>query len=450
MSRSGMALVEHLGGDKRDPGQGIKALIVGAGNAGELLAREIGRAPELSYEVVGFVDDDPRKIGRRIHGFEVLGSIDQLALICRDNSVSEVLIAIPSASREQIRRIADTCKLGSVTFRSVPGIKELLQGKATIAQLNKVDPEVLIGRDVVRLDHELLERELRGKRIMVTGAGGSIGSALCRELAALEPELLVLFERAESSLYFAELKLRLQHPGLGVVPVLGDILDREKLDRTIEKYRPQIIYHAAAYKHVPLMEAHPVDAITNNVIGTKTVAEAGIEGGVEKFVFISSDKAVNPVGIMGMTKRVGECLLQSLNGGPTTFVAVRFGNVLGSDGSVFPLFEWQIEKGGPVTVTDADATRFFMLPSEAAQLVLQAGAMGKGGEIYLLEMGDPIRIMDLAENMIRLHGLEPGRDVPIETIGLRPGERLRETLFTQAEELLASGHEKILRVRNGR
>ena len=426
-----------------------RTVIIGAGNAGEILAREIERKEELGYTVVGFVDDDPRKQAGLIEGVRILGTIEQIPEICRDHKIDEILIAIPSATRQERILIARACRLSQVEFRTVPQLTELLMGSASIAQLDKMSPETLIGRDAVQLDRALLEQELRGKRILVTGAGGSIGSALCQELAALDPEALILFERAESSLFFAEFKLRMRHPDLNVVPILGDILNRDRVEQVIREYRPEIVYHTAAYKHVPITEDHPLEAITNNVFGTEILARAAIQGNVAKFVSISTDKAVNPVGVMGITKRIGECILMEMDNPTTTFVVVRFGNVLGSDGSVIPLFQMQIENGGPVTVTDPEATRFFMLPSEAAQLVLQAGAMGEGREIYFLNMGEPIRIMDLAENMIRLSGYEPGVDMPIELVGLRPGERLHETLCTQAEMLSMSTHEKIFRVRNG-
>jgi FlaA1/EpsC-like NDP-sugar epimerase len=431
-------------------GQGKRAFIIGAGDAGEMLLREMDRSLTLNYEVVGFIDDDPRKQGRRIHGIEVVGTVEELPALCWAKGVQELLIAIPSATPEQKRRILEGCRKSGVPFKSVPALSELLQGKARIGQLQEVRPEDLLGREPIRLDLDRLRDELQGRRILVTGAGGSIGSELCRQLAAFEPELLVLFERAESSLYFVQLELQSRHRNLQVVPVVGDILDRRKVEEVITAYAPEVIYHAAAYKHVPLMEAHPLEAIENNVFGTETVARAAMRGGVKKFVLISTDKAVRPVGVMGMTKRVAECLLLSLDGGPTTFVAVRFGNVLGSDGSVLPLFRWQIAQGGPLTVTDPEATRYFMLLSEAAQLVLQAGAMGKGGEIFFLDMGEPIRILDLAENLIRLFGLEPGRDIPIQIIGLRPGERLREELVQEQEDLLPTEHDKVWMARNHR
>jgi len=302
----------------------------------------------------------------------------------------------------------------------------------------------------VRLDFEMLRKEIYGKRILVTGAAGSIGSELCRQLAGFGPENIVLFDRAESGLYFVQHEIKSSYPELCIVPVVGDILNRLQVEEVIRDYAPEIIYHAAAYKHVPLMEEQPFEAIRNNVMGTEILALAAGRASVRKFVLISTDKAVNPMGIMGMTKRMAEGVIQVSNGGSTSFVAVRFGNVLGSDGSVLPLFKWQIAKGGPVTVTDPEARRYFMLISEAAQLVLQAGAMGKGGETFFLDMGEPVRIGDLAENLIRLSGLEPIKEIAIEVIGLRPGERLDESLVMDGEELLPTKHEKVFMVQNHR
>jgi len=420
-----------------------RALIVGAGDAAEMLIRDLGKNITLDYEVVGFVDDDAQKQRTEIHGIEVLGTIDQLARLCQDKGINEVLIAIPSATPEQRRRIIELCRASSVPFKTVPGINELFQGRARISQLQEVTPDDLLSREAVRLDVAKLRQEVQAKRILVTGAAGSIGSELCRQLAALEPEILLLFDRAESGLYFIHMELKCARPLLNVVPIVGDILDSRTVQEVIRNYAPDLLYHAAAYKHVPLMEAHPLDAIQNNVFGTETVASAAREGNAKKFIFISTDKAVKPVGVMGMTKRVAEVLLQALNGGPTTFVIVRFGNVLGSDGSVLPLFKWQIAQGGPVTVTDAEASRYFMLLSEAAQLVLQAGAMGKGGEVFFLDMGEPVRILDLAHNLVRLSGLDPQKDIQIELTGLRPGERLSEELVTEAEDLYPTEHEKV-------
>ena len=330
----------------------------------------------------------------------------------------------------------------------MPPLSELLRGRAQIGQLQEVRPEDLLGRQEIRLDFDQIRQQINRRRVLITGAGGSIGLQLSRQLATFEPEMLVMFDRAESGLYFAELELRRQHKDLRFVSVVGDILDRQKVEETLDAYSPDVVYHAAAYKHVPLMEDHPLEAIENNVFGTEILARAALERKVKKFVLISTDKAVNPVAIMGMTKRLAECLLFSLNGASTAFVTVRFGNVLGTDGSVLPIFHWQMSRGGPVTVTDPDASRYFMLPSEAAQLVLQAGTMGKGGEVFFLDMGEPIRIADLAENLIRLAGMEPGRDIRVEVTGLRPGERLREELVLKNEELMPTAHEKVFMVRN--
>ncbi|MBI2360938.1 MAG: polysaccharide biosynthesis protein [Deltaproteobacteria bacterium] len=433
---------------RRRPDDAAPALIVGAGDAGEMLIREMDRSDRLGYKVVGFVDDDPEKQGRRIHGVKVVGSIDQLPDLCHSLGVQELLIAIPSARREEQQRILGYCRKSGVAFKSVPALDELLLGRAMIGQLRDVRPEELLGRAPVSLDFERLRRDLEGKRIMVTGAGGSIGSELCRQLATFEPETLILFERAENSLYFVDLELRRLYPHLRVISIVGDVLNRRQVDEVLQSYAPDLLYHAAAFKHVPLMEENPLEAIQNNVFGTEIVALASREAGLKKLVFISTDKAVRPVGVMGMTKRVAECLLLSLNGGPTTFVAVRFGNVLGSDGSVLKVFQQQIARGGPVTVTDPEATRYFMLLTEAVQLVLRAGAMGHGGEVFLLNMGEPVRILDLARNLIRLSGLEPGRNIPVEVLGLRPGERLREELILDQEELLPSADDKVFIVQD--
>lgn len=420
-----------------------RAVIVGAGDAGEMLIRDLGKNMTVNYEVVGFVDDDPRKQQMEIHGIEVLGPIDQLPQVCRDHGVEEVLIAVPSATQIQRRRIFAICRESRVPFKTVPAINELFRGKARISQLQEVRPEDLLGRQALQLDVERLREEIQGKRILVTGAAGSIGSELCRQLSVFEPELLLLFDRAESALYFMDLELRREYPSLKIIPVVGDILERTRVQEVVDTYNPDLVYHAAAYKHVPLMEAHPLEAIQNNIFGTETVALVAQQGKVKKFVFISTDKAVKPVGVMGMTKRIAEGVLQACNDGRTIFVAVRFGNVLGSDGSVLPLFRWQIAQGGPVTVTDAEATRYFMLLSEAVQLVLQTGAMGRGGEVFFLDMGEPVRILDLAHNLVRLSGFEPGDEIQIELTGLRPGERLSEELILEGETLRPTAHEKV-------
>lgn len=425
-----------------------RALIVGAGNAGEALMRDIDRHPVARYYVVGFLDDNRKKHGRIIHGVPVLGGVDQLPEIAGRHGVEELLLAVPSATPEERARMLDYCRQSRLPFKTVPALQELMQGKAQIDQLEELGPEALLAREPVELDNALLDRELRGATVLVTGAAGSIGSELCRQLCAFAPARVVLVDQSESTLYFLDLELRRDFPEIEFVPIVGDILARGTIERIFRRNRPDIVYHAAAYKHVPLMESNPCEAVRNNIFGTETVANAAREAGARKFVLVSSDKAVAPAGVMGRSKRIAECLTQALNGGGTRFVSVRFGNVLGSVGSVLPLFKQQIEHGGPVTITNPYATRYFMLIAEAAQLVLQAGAMGKGGEIFFLDMGEPVRIMDLAENMIRLAGLEPGRDIEVETIGLRPGERLTEELVKDKESLQPSSHDKVLVVRS--
>lgn len=420
-----------------------RVLIVGAGDAGEMLLREINHSFSLDYDVVGFVDDDPRKAMARIHGEVVQGKTTDLQELCNSLNISELLLAVPSVGGHERQRIIRECLKTDLPVKTVPSLSDLTGGAARIGNLQGVRPEDLLVREPVRVDIDRLLTEISGKRVMVTGAAGSIGSELARQVAILAPELIILYERNESPLYFTDIDLKNRHPNLKTIPIVGDILDQPKLNEVIQSFRPDVIFHAAAYKHVPLMEAQPLEAIQNNIFGTEMVARLAIEGGVRKFVNISTDKAVRPVGIMGKTKRVAEDLLVTLNREATTFVSVRFGNVLGSAGSVVPLFQMQIAQGGPITITDPEATRYFMLIAEAAQLVLQAGAMGKGGEVFFLNMGDPIHIGDLADNMIRLSGLKPGRDVTVETIGLRPGERLNEELVRESEELLLSAHEKI-------
>jgi FlaA1/EpsC-like NDP-sugar epimerase len=426
---------------------GRRALVVGAGDAGDSLIREIGRDRHGRYRIVGLVDDDPGKQGMRLHGIPVFGTPEDLPGLARQYKVQEILIAMPSATREQWLRVMRYCRACALPFKSVPPLRDLLAGKAGIGQLQEVRPEDVLGRERVHLDDAQLRQNLCGKRVVVTGAAGSIGSELCRQLAALSPEELVLIDRAENNLYFVHLELVRTFPQLTIVPVVGDISDGCKIEEVIRHHRPHALYHAAAYKHVPLMEADPLEAVKNNVFGTDVVAAAALAGGVEKFVLISTDKAVRPVGVMGMTKRLAEGLVRYYGDGDRDFVAVRFGNVLGSDGSVLPLFRWQIASGGPVTITEPEASRYFMLISEAAQLVLQAGALGRGGEVFFLDMGEPVRILDLAETVIRQSGLEPHQDIAVEFVGLRPGERLREELVLDDETLSPTAHARVLRVR---
>jgi FlaA1/EpsC-like NDP-sugar epimerase len=385
--------------------------------------------------------------GRRLHGVCVLGGVDAIPTLCESKGIAEVLIASVNGSAGDRRLIASRCREAGVQLRSVPALPELLQGRAGIGQLRLVNDEELLGRSAIGTNVERLREELAGRRVLVTGAAGSIGSELARQIASFDPEVLVLYDRAESDLYVTYVELRERFGDVKIEAVVGDILDKPRIKQVMDDYSPQLVYHAAAYKHVPLMEAHPIEAIKNNVVGTEIVARAAIDAGVSEFVLISTDKAVRPVGIMGMTKRAAEFVIRSLAGRGTTFVAVRFGNVLGSNGSVLPLFQKQIASGSAVTVTDPDALRYFMLTSEAVELVLTAGALGRDGEVYVLHTGEPVRIGDLAENYIRLAGFEPEVEVPIRVTGLRPGERLREELWVEDELVVSGPHEKIKVVR---
>ena len=425
-----------------------KVLIIGAGDVGEMILRSIRREKEIPYEVVGFLDDDHEKKGLHIHGVEVLGKTSDLEPVIKTKGVKEVIIAIQNISGKKIREITEQCQTIGVFCKTVPGVAGILRGSISISQVRPVRVEDLLKREPVQLDIEMIEHFISGKRIMVTGAGGSIGSELCRQIMGFDPRQLILFERGENDLYEIEVDLREQfHDSKVLVPVIGDILDEYKIDHVLQEYTPEVVFHAAAYKHVPIMEAHPLDAVKNNIVGTWNMASKSCERGVQRFVCISTDKAVKPASIMGATKRTAEMICQGFNQeGATRFVAVRFGNVLESNGSVIPYFRRQIAHGGPVTVTHPEVTRYFMTIPEAAQLVLQAGAMGKGGEIYLLDMGDPIKILDLATDLISLSGLVLGEDIDIKFIGLRPGEKLHEALITEKESLISTQHPKISEV----
>jgi FlaA1/EpsC-like NDP-sugar epimerase len=422
-----------------------RALVVGAGDAADMLMREIGRNPGLPYNVIGFVDDDPAKQGRRIHGRKVLGDIDGLPELCRTHSVHELLIAIPSATGEQMRRIIRICRSARVEFKTVPGVGEMIENGGMLSKVRRVQVSDLLRREPVRIDRTEIEGFIRGKRVLVTGAGGSIGSELCRQLAGFEPETLVLLDKAENSLFFVEMELRQRYPKLSISPVVGDVTDKSRMAGVFQEHKPQIVFHAAAHKHVPLMELNKAEAVKNNVLGTKVVADAAWRNRVEDFVMISTDKAVRPSSVMGATKRLAEMYVQSLNANiQTRFMTVRFGNVLGSDGSVLQVFQKQIEAGWPVTITHPDMKRYFMTIPEASQLVLQAATLGQGGEIFVLDMGEPVKIVDLARDLIVLSGLEPEKDIPIEFIGPRPGEKLFEELLNPETRVLPTAHEKIM------
>lgn len=419
-------------------------LILGAGNAAENAVREILRMPVLQYRIVGFLDDDPAKQGARIHGIEVIGTIDNVKEICAEQKVDEILIAMPSASRQQIRRVVDLCKNTNLRFKTLPAMADLIAGKATVSQIRDVDINDLLGRAPVRLDEDVIGAFLKDRTVMVTGAGGSIGSEMCRQIARFAPQRMLLVEKSENFLFEVERELRGAFPELDFVPLIADITDEGRMNSLFARERPSAVFHAAAHKHVPMMEYNPGEAIKNNVRGTQVIADAAARSGCEKFVMISTDKAVNPTSVMGASKRIAEMYIQGLNErSQTHFVTVRFGNVLGSSGSVVPIFKQQIARGGPVTVTHPDMVRFFMTIPEAAQLVLQAASMGRGGEIFVLDMGEPVKIVDLARDLITLSGLKPGEDIEIVFSGIRPGEKLYEELSTEGEDISQTAHPKI-------
>jgi FlaA1/EpsC-like NDP-sugar epimerase len=424
--------------------EGPRTLIVGAGEAGSLLLKEVCRQPHAAYNIIGFVDDDPEKKGMKLHGVPVLGAAKQLKSLIVANGIEDVIIAMPSADGKTIRGIVDSCKNANVTFKTLPSIGELIDGTLTVSQIKNVEIEDLLGREPVVLDKELIGQYLTGRRVLVSGAGGSIGSEICRQVALFNPAKLILLDQAETPLYEIEKELAGRFPEVRILPMVADVRDREKIMLAFEEFMPEVVFHAAAYKHVPMMEYNPAQAVLNNVFGSCNIADAAHEFKVRNLVMISTDKAVNPTNVMGATKRAAEIYIQALSrGSKTKFTTVRFGNVLGSNGSVIPLFKEQIAKGGPVTVTDKRIIRYFMTIPEATQLVLQAGSMGNGSEILVLDMGDPVRIIDLAEELIRLSGLTPYEDIDIVVTGLRPGEKLYEELLLDGEGILPTAHKKI-------
>jgi len=432
---------------KEKSGDIKKLIIIGAGDGGEKIYREIRANAGLRYRVVGFLDDNPAKVGKKIHGVPVLGRINEIVKAAGQVKADEALIAVPSASGAQMREIVQHCKDGGIEFKTIPGYGELINGRVSINSIREVAYRDLLGREIINLEEEKIGAYLEDQNVLVTGAGGSIGSELCRQICRFKPAKIILFERAESPLYAIELELKQNFRNVDIVPVLADIQDKNQLNKAFERHQPSIVFHAAAYKHVPMLEIHPWKAIDNNVIGTKNLMEVSTANRVARFVFVSTDKAVRPANVMGASKRLAETMIQSQSGcglSQTNFMIVRFGNVVGSVGSVVPLFKKQILKGGPVTVTHPDVTRFFMTIPEACQLILQAGAMGNGGEIFLLDMGTPIKIADMARDLIRLSGFEPDVDIAIEYVGLRPGEKLYEELITDGEDIVPTRHEKIM------
>ena len=427
--------------------KGKRLIIIGAGDCGEKISREIHDNPNLGYSIIGFIDDDPIKSRRQIHGIPVLGNRNEIKYYAEQFGAQELLIAMPSISSKDMRNIVKICDESGIPFKTVPGMGELINGKVTIKAIRDVSYKDLLGRAPVKLDAEQIGAYLKGKRVLITGAGGSIGSELCRQVCRFSPSSLVLFERAESPLYEIELELKDNFQDIEIIPKLADITDMRKLDIIFEKTKPEVVFHAAAYKHVPMLEHNPWEAIGNNILGTRNVITAANKYNVERFVLVSTDKAVRPANVMGASKRVAELMVQAQNAcgvSNTKYITVRFGNVVGSVGSVIPLFKKQIEKGGPVTVTHPEITRFFMTIPEASQLILQAGSMGNGGEIYILDMGVPIKIADMAGDLIRLSGFEPYEDIDIKFIGLRPGEKLYEELITEGEGIVNTSHEKIM------
>jgi len=422
-----------------------RLLIVGAGDAGEALLREIGRERIAQYDVVGFIDDDPVKQGTNIHGISVLGTVEQLPKICEDHNIEEIAIAMPQATHHQRRRVVQVFDKGTkIRFRTVPSITDIASGKLRVSQIRDVDINDLLGREAVELDLDLIEAFLKDKTILVTGAGGSIGSEMCRQVCNFNPKLLLLAEMAENPLFYIERELRMQFPGISIKTVVCNITDKIRVEGIFETYKPQVVIHAAAHKHVPLMELNSGEAIKNNIVGTQTVSDAANNYGTTNFVMISTDKAVNPTSIMGSSKRIAEMYIQDLSRTSRThFVTVRFGNVLDSDGSVVPIFKKQIAEGGPVTVTHPGMKRYFMTIPEASQLVLQAATMGKGGEIFVLDMGEPVKIIDLARDIITLSGFKPGEDIEITFTNPRPGEKLFEELSIEGEDMQHTRHRKI-------
>ena len=421
-----------------------KVLIIGAGSGGALVSNEYKKFPQLKRKVVAFIDDDRQKLGTYVNGVKVYGNREDIIRVAKEKKVDEIIIAIASIKDQVLKELIEKCTEAKIAVKIMPGVAEMIDGKFSINKIRDIDVEDLLGRETIKLDHDGIADYLEGKTVLVTGGGGSIGSELCRQISKFKPKQLIIFDIYENNAYDIQNELKRTYPDLNLVTLIGSVRDRQRLRQIYTRYNPNVVFHAAAHKHVPLMEISPEEAIKNNVVGTFNTAEFANSYGVEKFVLISTDKAVNPTNIMGATKRMCEMIVQAFNKvSDTEFVAVRFGNVLGSNGSVIPLFKKQIAAGGPVTLTHKDITRYFMTIPEASQLVLQAGAYAEGGEIFVLDMGKPVKIYDLAENLIKLSGYEPHRDIKIEVTGLRPGEKLYEELLMNEEGLTETKHEKI-------
>lgn len=422
----------------------IRVLIIGAGDAAAMIAREINQRYYQTKTLVGFIDDDPYKQQMMMYGGTVIGTRNDIMTVVQQHGVTEIIVAMPSVKGTVMRDIMNTCKQTACAVKTLPGLYELIDGQVTIQQLRNIDIEDLLGRDPVQLDLTEITSYIQGKVVLVTGAGGSIGSELSRQIAKLQPRQLLLLGKGENSIYDIDAELRAKYPNHDMIPLIADVRDKDRINSIFEQYRPQVVFHAAAHKHVPLMEVQPVEAVGNNIFGTKNVAEAADRFHTDIFIMVSTDKAVNPTSVMGATKRAAELIVQHMNTiSSTKYAAVRFGNVLGSRGSVVPLFKKQIAAGGPLTITHPDMVRYFMTIPEACQLVLQAGSQANGGEVFVLDMGEPVKILEMAVDLIRLSGLVPYKDISIKFTGLRPGEKLFEELLTAEEGTRATRHEKI-------
>lgn len=425
-----------------------RVLIIGAGQAGEKILREIMDNYNLHYNVVGFIDDDAGKQGRTIHGIPVLGDVENLAAVIKQEDIQQILIAVPSAKGDQIRRIVEACQQSNTSYKILPGIGDLIDGRVSVKLLRDISYEDLLGRSPVHLDTKGIRDYLDGKTILVTGSGGSIGSELCRQIMKYQPASIILVDSSEANLFNIQMEMQNEYYCRHCEAVLGRVQNVSLMDSVFKKYKPEVVFHAAAYKHVPMMEKNPWQAVYNNIVGSRVVMELAVKYHVDRFVLVSTDKAVRPTNVMGASKRVTELIMQCQQGNGTRFMAVRFGNVVGSSGSVIPFFRRQIEHGGPVTVTHPEVNRFFMTIPEASQMILQAGTMGEGGEVFILRMGTPVKIVDMARDLIRLSGKEPDVDIKIVFTGLREGEKLYEELITVGEDILPTAHEKVMVLRS--
>jgi FlaA1/EpsC-like NDP-sugar epimerase len=423
-------------------------LIIGAGATGEKILREILENYQLQYRVIGFIDDDPEKQGRSIHGIRVIGNVEKIEQILKKEDVQEILIAMPSARGDQIRRVVEACKDSNVSYKTLPGMGELIDGRVSVKVLRDISYEDLLGRPPVNLNIPSIRNYLDGKTVLITGCGGSIGSELCRQVIRFQPRSIILLDASETNLFNIQMEMQNERYFRNCETVLGHVQDKNLMNDIFKKYKPQVVFHAAAYKHVPMQEKNPWEAVFNNIIGSRVTMDMSIKHHVERFVLVSTDKAVRPTNVMGASKRVTELIMQSAQGNDTRLMAVRFGNVVGSSGSVIPVFRRQIERGGPVTVTHPEVNRYFMTIPEAAQMILQAGAMGEGGEVFILRMGTPVKIVDMARDLIRLSGKEPDVDIKIIYTGLRDGEKLYEELIAVGEDILPTVHEKVMVLRS--